>query len=82
VRLPVSQHHQRNFVDAILTGSATVAPVETAHRSITIAHLANIGLRLGCEKLRWDPLKETIAGNDEAQAMLTRPMRGKWKLTT
>jgi predicted dehydrogenase len=80
VRLPVSQHHQRNFVDAILTGSTTIAPVETAHRSITVAHLANIGLRLGCEKLRWDPAKETVLGNDEAQAMLTRPMRGEWRL--
>lgn len=80
VRLPESKHHQRNFMDGILTRQPTIAPAETAHRSITIAHLGNIGLRLGCDKLRWDPAKECIPGNDEAQAMLARPMREPWVL--
>jgi hypothetical protein len=56
------------------------APIEYAHRSITIAHLANIALRLKREKLRWDPTKEQILDDAEASAMLTRPMRGPWAL--
>ena len=54
--------------------------IEYAHRSITIAHLANIALRLNRSQLRWDPAKEQIPGDAEAAAMLTRPMRGPWRL--
>lgn len=79
-RLPVSTNHHRNFIDGILTGTPPVAPIEVAHRSITIAHLGNIALRLGRENLRWDPAKECIVGDDEAQGMISRPMRGPWKV--
>ena len=46
VRLYESKDHFRNFIDAIRDGVKPAAPIEYAHRSITIAHLANIGLRL------------------------------------
>jgi predicted dehydrogenase len=75
-----SKDHFRNFIDAIQDGVPAAAPVETAHRSITIAHLANIGLRLGRETLRWDPAAERVPGDAEAQAMTTRPMRSPWSL--
>ena len=80
VRLFESKDHFRNFIDAIQDGAKTAAPIEYAHRSITIAHLANIALRLHREKLRWDPVKEQILDDPETTAMLTRPMRGPWKL--
>ncbi len=80
VRLYESKDHFRNFIDAIRDGVKAAAPIEYAHRSITIAHLANIGLRLNREKLRWNPETEQIADDDEAAAMLTRPMRGPWQL--
>ena len=67
-------------LDAIRDGVKPAAPIEYAHRSITIAHLANIALRLNRSKLRWDPAKEQILGDEEAAAMLTRPMRGPWRL--
>ena len=54
----------------------TAAPVEVAHRSITICHLGNIAMRLGRETLQWDPVKEQIVGDDEAAKMLSRPYRG------
>lgn len=79
-RLFESKDHFRNFIDGVLTRSATATDIEVSHRSISIAHLANIALRLGCEKLEWDPAKEQIIGNNDAQAMLSRPMRGPWKL--
>lgn len=78
--LPVSANHHRNFIDAIVNGTPAAAPIETAHRSITIAHLGNIALRLRRERLRWDPANERILGDEEAQAMTTRPMREPWKL--
>ena len=54
--------------------------MEVAHRSITICHLGNIAMRLGREKLRWDPRTERIIGDGEATAMLSRPYRDPWKL--
>ena len=59
---------------------ATAAPVEVAHRSITICHLGNIAMRLGRKSLRWDPRTEQILGDDEASKMLGRPYRDPWKL--
>jgi len=80
LRLYESKDHFRNFVDAIQDGVKTAAPIEYAHRSITIAHLANIALRLGRKSLRWDPAAERVIGDEEADAMRSRPMRGPWRL--
>jgi hypothetical protein len=80
VRLYESKDHFRNFIDAIRDSAKPAAPIEYAHRSITIAHLANIGLRLKREKLRWNPAKEQILDDAEAAAIQTRPMRGPWQL--
>jgi predicted dehydrogenase len=69
--------HVRNFLDAIKTRQRTVADVEDGHWTATACHLANMSLRLG-RSLRWDPEKETIAGDREANQMLTRPYRKPW----
>ena len=53
--------------------------MEVGHRSATVCHLGNIALRTG-RKLTWDPAKEQIVGDSEANAMLTRPYRAPWKL--
>jgi predicted dehydrogenase len=79
IRLPRSDNHFRNFIDCVLSRQAPVAPIEQAHRSITIAHLGNIALTLG-RKLNWDPRTEQVAGDAEANRRLSRPMRGPWKL--
>ncbi|MDB5353345.1 MAG: Myo-inositol 2-dehydrogenase [Planctomycetota bacterium] len=80
VHLYKSDDHFRNFIDCVISRGPTAAPVEVAHRSITICHLGNIAMRLGREKLRWDPRTERIIGDDEASAMLSRPYRDPWKL--
>jgi len=73
--LYVSKFHEENFVDCIYSGQPAAASVETGHRSITPAHLANIAIRLGRSGLRWDPATERILGDEAASAMLSRPMR-------
>jgi len=75
-----SDNHYRNFIDCVLSRKECVAPIEQAHRSITIAHLGNIALRLG-RKLKWDPASEQVLNDVEANKMLSRPMRGPWKLS-
>jgi predicted dehydrogenase len=80
IHLYESNNHYRNFIDCVISRKQTVAPVETAHRSITICHLGNIALRLGRDKLKWDPVKEEILDDAEAAKMLSRPYREPWKL--
>ncbi len=80
VHLYRSDDHFRNFVDCVISRGPTAAPVEVAHRSITICHLGNIAMRLGRERLRWDPRTERIVVDDEASALLSRPYRDPWKL--
>ena len=80
IHLYKSDNHFRNFIDCVISREPTAAPVEVAHRSITICHLGNIAMRLGREKLRWDPRTEQIIGDDEAARMLSRPYRAPWAL--
>jgi predicted dehydrogenase len=78
-RLYNSENHFRNFIDCVQTRKEPVAPIEQAHRSISIAHLGNISLRLG-RNLRWDPVAEKFIGDETANAMLARPLRKPWTL--
>jgi len=80
VHLYESSNHYRNFIDCVISRKETAAPVEVAHRSITICHLGNIAMRLGRESLKWDPEKEQILGDSEATKMLSREYRAPWKL--
>jgi predicted dehydrogenase len=78
IHLYQSDDHFKNFIDCVISRQPTAAPVEVAHRSITICHLGNIALRLGRDKLRWDPRTERMIGDDEASQMLSRSYRPPW----
>ena len=79
IRLYRSEEHVTNFIDSCFSREPTVAPIEAAHRSVTIAHLGNIALLTGRD-LRWNPESERIVGDASADAMLGRPYRGTWSL--
>jgi hypothetical protein len=79
IRLYKSDNHLGNFIDCIKTRAKTIAPPEAAQRSITIGHIGNICMRLG-RKLKWDPQNEKFINDEEANRMLSRPMRGSWSL--
>jgi predicted dehydrogenase len=79
VRLYESDDHHRNFIDCVRSRKEPIAPIEQAHRTITIAHLGNIAMRLG-KDLEWDPKAERIVNDQEANRMLVRPMRDPWKI--
>mgnify|MGYP000991023244 CR=1 FL=1 len=67
--------HMANFFECMKDRSVPVADVWSHHRALTTCHLANIAIRLGNRKLTWDPVKEEIVGDSEANAWLTRPQR-------
>ena len=71
--------HVRNFLDCMRSRKLAASHPEIAHRSHTIAHCANICLRLG-RKVRWDPDGERFVGDPEADRMLSRAMRAPWRV--
>jgi predicted dehydrogenase len=79
IHLYKSNDHHRNFIDCIKSRQITAAPVEIGHRSTSICHLGNIAMRLG-RKLHWDPAAERFTDSDEANQMLSKPMRSPWHL--
>jgi hypothetical protein len=72
-----SDDHYRNFIDCVISRKEPIAPAEVAHRSITLAHLGNIAMRLGVD-LDWDPVNEIFPNNQTANKMLSRSMRAPW----
>ncbi len=79
VHLYASANHQRNFIDCILSREPTAAPPETAHRAATTCHLGTISAVLK-RPLEFSPSQEKFSTDNDANAMVTRPMRGPWKL--
>lgn len=71
--------HIRNFIQSVKTRRRPNADVEIGHRSNTVCHLVNICRDLG-RRLRWDPEAERFIGDDEANAMLSRPRRKGYEL--
>jgi len=74
------QSHKRNWIDAIKTRALSVAPPEVAHRSTSICHLGNIAMLVG-RPVHWNPDTERFVDDDDANALLSRPMRGPWRLS-
>ncbi|MBN2308372.1 MAG: Gfo/Idh/MocA family oxidoreductase [Candidatus Hydrogenedentes bacterium] len=79
IHLARSTNHLQNWVDCIRTGEKPIADVEIGHRSATMCHLGNIARWTG-RSLGWDPERECFIGDDEANALLERPMRKPWAL--
>jgi len=78
-RLPRSDDHAQNFVECIRSRSKPVAPVEVAHRAITMGYLAIMAIQQE-KTLLWDPIKEQILNDDQANRQIHKPMRSPWVL--
>jgi predicted dehydrogenase len=76
-----SPEHHRNFLNCIKTRKECICPAETGHRSITPGHLGLVSEALGGRTLKWDPKKETIIGDAEADKLLKKvDFRKPWVL--
>jgi hypothetical protein len=68
-----------NFFECVKTREQPISDVSTHHRALTTCHLANIAMRLG-RKLQWDPQKEQIIGDQEANAWQARDQRKGYEI--
>ena len=79
-KLYVSNNHMGNFMNCVRSREKPICNVEVGFRSVSVCHLGGIALRLG-KKLKWDPEGQQFDDAD-ANKMLSRPMRGEWKIET
>ncbi|HOC55178.1 MAG TPA: Gfo/Idh/MocA family oxidoreductase [Verrucomicrobiota bacterium] len=77
IHLHKSEDHHLDWLQSIQTRQPAVTTPEEAHRSTSACILGWIAMKLG-RKLRWDPHKEAFAGDDQANAMLTRAERAPY----
>jgi predicted dehydrogenase len=69
--------HVRNFCDAIRGEAQLTADARTGHLSTALCHLGNIATHLG-RSLDFDPEKEQILGDEEANTLVGRDYRDHW----
>lgn len=79
IHLYESLDHKRNFLDCIKSGRDPITPVEVGHRSASICHLANIAMKLK-RRLQWDPDEESFINDEQANRLLSKPVRAPWHL--
>lgn len=72
-----AQAHAQNLCDAVRQGTPLTADATTGHLSTSLSHLGNIATRVG-RTLTFDPVKEQIVGDDEANKLITREYRDHW----
>lgn len=65
------------FAEAVLQRKQAGGHAEAAHRAATIVNLSNIAIRMG-RKINYDPVKEQIIGDEEANRLVNQPMRAPW----
>ncbi|MHC4743999.1 MAG: hypothetical protein ACYS8Z_18940 [Planctomycetota bacterium] len=79
INLYESNDHLGDFIKCVRTRSDPVSPVESGHKASYLGLITDIAARVK-RKIKWDPVKERFVGDDEANRMLSRPMRSPWRL--
>jgi predicted dehydrogenase len=72
-------NHYDNFIQCVRSRKDPIAPVEAGHHASYLGMIAEISIRLG-RALRWDPKIERFINDDQANRLLSEPMRNPWHL--
>ena len=75
---PAIRHHMQNFLASIDARSHPVADIEQGYISTASCILANNSMKLG-RSLAWDPEKQLVVGDSEANGMLRQEYRAPYK---
>ncbi len=74
-----ANNHHANWFECIRTRAKPSAHEEIGHRSASLGQLVGISYKTG-RTLAWDPEKEVFAGDEEANALRSRPLREPWRI--
>jgi hypothetical protein len=77
--LPDPEPQVTDFAEAVRTRRRFALNERNAHRSCTLVNLGKIAVQLG-RPLRFDPEKELFAGDEEANRLISQPMRAPWHI--
>ncbi len=78
-RAAASSDHMANFFAAVRARTEPASTVAIQHRTVTACHLANLAVRLH-RKLTWDPDRQEIIGDDEANGWQRREQRAPYRI--
>ena len=74
-----SDNHYEDFLKAIKTRQKPICDVEIGHRTASVCNIGNIAYQLN-RPLHWNPRREKFKHDDEANALLSRPMKTEWSV--
>jgi hypothetical protein len=74
-----SSDHHGNWLDSVKSRKPPIAPVEVGHRSCSACLIHHIAMKLN-RKVYWDPKTERFKNDEEANRMLSRPMREPYQI--
>ena len=74
---PAIRGHMKDLLANIATRGRPVADIEQGHISTASCIMANLSMKLG-RTLTWDPVKQRVVGDEEANRLLRRPYRQPW----
>ena len=74
---PAIRGHMKDFLNCIATRGRPVADIEQGVISSVSCILANLSLQVG-RSLEWDPVKNQVVNDPEANRLLSRPYRAPW----
>jgi hypothetical protein len=77
IHLFQENNHYQNFITAVKTRRNPASDIDSAVQSDFMSHLGDIAIRTG-RKIQWDPVNETIVGDEHAVRMMNRPRRAPW----
>jgi predicted dehydrogenase len=75
----LDNYHFQNFLDSIRGKATPSAPIEEAHKSVILCHLANIAQRTG-STLHCDPVNGNILNDKEASGLWKREYEKGWEM--
>lgn len=81
IHLYTANEQHENWLECIRTRRQPTAPVEIGHRACSTCLLHHIAMKTK-RRLHWDPERERFKHDDEANAMLSRPMRSPYTFDT
>ncbi|MBM4088318.1 MAG: Gfo/Idh/MocA family oxidoreductase [Planctomycetes bacterium] len=74
-----NMNHKEDWLQAVKEVRNPCMDIDVAHRVANLCNLGNLSYILG-RKLTWDGRAEQFVGDDEAQRMLARPEREKYRI--
>ncbi|MBC7686878.1 MAG: hypothetical protein H7211_01730 [Aquabacterium sp.] len=74
-----SDNHYADFVKSIRSRIKPGCDVEIGHRTATVCNIGNIAYSLQ-RPLNWDPVAEKFSNDEEANKLLSRPMKKEWRI--